>query len=122
MANKAVTLYNFYKQFLHPYEENSVPQSAQLPYLTYNIVTNAWDSGDTGLSISLWYKDTSWASANAMSDKISETIGYGGITLPCDGGYIWLKRGYPFSQNLPDEDSTIKRKLINITAEYLTLN
>ena len=45
------------------------------------------------------------------------------MTIPCDGGYIWLKRGSPFCQSLKyEDDNSIKRRYINLTAEYLTLN
>jgi hypothetical protein len=45
----------------------------------------------------------------------------GGKTLPCDGGAIWIKRGSPFSQNMGDpNDDLVKRKYINITAEFFT--
>ena len=32
------------------------------------------------------------------------------VGIPCDGGYIWLKRGSPFCQSLKyEEDNNIKR-------------
>ena len=40
---------------------------------------------------------------------------------PCDGGAVWLKRAEPFAQSMGDSnDDMIKRKIINISAEYLT--
>jgi hypothetical protein len=59
--------------------------------------------------------------ANAKAEEISQTIGRGGIFLKCDGGSIWLKRGTPFAQNMGDDsDNLIKRKYLNITAEFFT--
>ena len=53
--------------------------------------------------------------------EISQRISRGGKIIPCDGGAIWLKRGQPFAQNMGDEsDDLIKRKYLNITAEYMT--
>ena len=41
--------------------------------------------------------------------------------MPVDGGVLWLKRGTPFAQSMGDEtDDLIKRKYLNITAEFLT--
>ena len=55
-------------------------------------------------------------------DEISEAIGFGKV-LKCEDGFIWLRRGTPWCQNLRDEaDPIIKRRYLNITAEYLTLN
>ena len=48
--------------------------------------------------------------------------GKGGKTIRCDEGIIWIKKGTPFCQNLSDEtDADIKRRYINVTAEFLTL-
>lgn len=58
-----------------------------------------------------------------LSPGCSLTLGISGKLPPCDGGYIWLKRGTPWCQPMIDQaDSNIKRRYINITAEYLTMN
>jgi hypothetical protein len=69
----------------------------------------------------LWYRSSSWLEINEKTEEISVAIGRGGVFIPCDGGKVWIKRGTPFAQNMGDEsDDLIKRKLINITAEFLT--
>ena len=118
---KEAALYEFYSQFLTAYEETAVPDDATLPYITYNIVIDSWGS-ETALTCSVWYRSTSWAQCNAKTREISDTIGIGGIMLPCDGGAIWLKRGTPFAQNMTDDDDDIRRKYINITAEFISAN
>lgn len=118
---KEAALYEFYSQFLTAYEETAVPDDAVLPYITYDIVTDSWNS-ETALTCSVWYRSTSWAQCNAKTREIGDTIGRGGIVLPCDGGAIWLKRGTPFAQNMTDDDDAIRRKYINITAEFITAN
>lgn len=121
---KAQAIHAFFSRFLTAYEETTVPAgdiAAEMPYITYNLVTSSFDLGDISIDASLWYRSTSWKDINAMTEKISAAIGYGGTLLPCDGGYIWLKRGSPFAQNMGDDtDNMIRRKLLNITAEYLT--
>jgi hypothetical protein len=76
---------------------------------------------EVAMSASLWYRGTSWIEANAKTDEISQRIGRKGAVLDCNGGKVWIKRGTPFAQNMGDEsDNLIKRKYLNITAEYLT--
>ena len=73
------------------------------------------------LTVNLWYRTESEAVPNAKAQELSAAIGYGGVRLSCDEGYIWLKRGSPWCQNLSDEtDPFIKRRYINVTAEYQT--
>ena len=118
---KASALYNFWSNFgLTAYEENTVPTDAKFPYITYQVVTDSFGA-EAALTASVWYRDTSWVEANAKAEEISRTISRGGKTIPVDGGVLWLKRGTPFSQSIGDEtDDLIKRKYLNITAEFLT--
>ena len=121
---KEAALKQFFSGFgLSAYPATAVPNDVIFPYLTYEVITSAWDGGEVGLTVNLWYFTTQESPPNAKVREISEAIGPGGKLLPCDGGYIWLKRGTPWCQSLSDETSpTIKRRYINVTAEYLTKN
>ena len=120
---KGAALQSFFDSIMTSYAASAVPDNATLPYLTYELITSAWDGGEVGLTVNLWFYTTSEAVPNAKAQELSDAIGYGGVTLPCDGGFIWLKRGSPWCQNLQDDtDKNIKRRYINVTAEYLTLN
>ena len=118
---KAAAIYQFWSSFgLTAYEENTVPTDAALPYITYQLVTDSFDR-EIPLSASLWYRSESWTAINAKTEEISQKISRGGKIISCDGGAIWLKRGQPFAQNMGDEsDGLIKRKYLNITAEFMT--
>ena len=118
---KAAAIYQFWNSFgLTAYEENSVPDDAAFPYITYQLVTDSFDR-EIPLTASLWYRSESWTGINAKTEEISQKISRGGKIISCDGGAIWLKRGQPFSQNMRDEsDDLIKRKYLNITAEFIT--
>ena len=121
---KEAALYNFWSMFgLPAYEENSVPSGedgAEFPYITYQVVTDSFGN-DVAMAGSVWYRSTSWKEANAKAQEISNVLGSGGVTLACDGGIIWLRRGVPFAQSMGDDsDNLIKRKYINITAEFIT--
>lgn len=124
---KAAAIYQFWSQFgIEAFEENSVYQmdeSPSFPYLTYELNTDSFEGNAIALSASLWYRSTSWTQANAKAEEISKAIGMGGITIPFDGGYIWIKRRSPFSQSMGDDtDDMIKRKILSISADFLTEN
>ena len=118
---KAAAIYQFWNSFgLTAYEENTVPTDATFPYITYQLVTDSFER-EIPLTASIWYRSESWAGINAKAEEISQTISRGGKIISCDGGAIWLKRGQPFEQSMGDEsDDLIKRKYLNITAEFIT--
>ena len=118
---KAASIYQFWNSFgLTAYEENTVPTDADFPYITYQLVTDSFDR-EIPLTASLWYRSESWTAINAKTEEISQKISRGGKIISCDCGAIWLKRGQPFAQNMGDEsDDLIKRKYLNITAEFMT--
>ena len=120
---KAAAIYQFWSGFgLTAYEENTVPTDAAFPYVTYQLVTDSFDR-EVVATASLWYRGESWTAINAKTEEIARSIGGGGCLLDCDSGFIWLKRGTPFAQNMGDEsDDLIKRKYINVTVEYMTAN
>lgn len=121
---KGEALQQFFSGFgLTAYAASSVPDDTVFPYLTYDLVTGSWGDMDTSITVNLWYHTDSEALPNAKADEIADTIGIGGKVLLCDGGGIWIKRGSPWCQSLADEtDKSIKRRYINISAEFLTTN
>ena len=118
---KAAAIYQFWSSFgLTAYEENTVPEDAAFPYVTYQLVTDSFDR-EVAATASLWYRGESWTAINAKTEEISAHIGLGGKIIKCDGGRIWIKRGQPFAQNMGDEsDDLIKRKYLNVNIEYFT--
>ena len=121
---KTAALHGFYSSFgLAAYEENSVPDDAEFPYITYGVTTDSFGNYSTAMTFSLWYRSTSWEAINAKCEEISAVIGLGGRLIECDDGKIWIKRGHPFANSMGDmNDELIKRKIINVSADYLTLN
>lgn len=119
---KEAALKQFFSGFgITAYPSTAVPKDVVFPYLTYEVITSAWGGEPVGLTVNLWYFTTDEAKPNAKARELSEAIGLGGVLLKCDEGYIWLKRGSPWCQSLTDEtDSNIKRRYINVTAEYMT--
>ena len=119
--NKA--LYAWFNEFMPFYRSSAVPDDVVMPYGTSEYIDSAFDLGEVGLTVNLWFRTESEAIPDEKAQELSKRIGYGGVTIPCDEGYIWLKRGSPFCQSLTYEnDPAIKRRYINITAEYLTFS
>lgn len=120
---KDFVLQSFFERFMDAYAVASVPEDVVFPYLTYEYVVDTWENGEVGITVNMWFYTESEAIPNAKVQQLSNAIGYGGITLPCDGGFLWIKRGSPWCQSLADDTAPgIKRRYINVTAEYMTLN
>ena len=120
---KAAAIYQFWSGFgLTAYEENTVPTDADFPYVTYQLVTDSFDR-EVAATASLWYRSESWTAINAKAEGISSFIGQGGKRIKIDGGWLWIKRGQPFAQNMGDEsDDLIRRKYLNLIFEFMTNN
>ena len=120
---KTQALYNFFSGFELPaYEETTVPTGAnapELPYITYATATSGFDN-DVQISASLWYKGYSWEGADRKAAEINAALANGGKMIPYTGGALWIRRGTPFAQHMADENDTIRRIYLNLTAEYLS--
>lgn len=117
---KEQAYYAFLASFDWPvYDENTVPDDATLPRITYSF-SDAEFGDPVAMSISVWDRSTSWATVTNKANEIYETIGLGGKVVSFNDGYIWIKRGRPFSQRMADENDTIRRIYLNIEAEYFT--
>lgn len=121
---KAGAIHKFLSSFgLEAHADTAVPKDALLPCLTYQLSTAGWGDGEVSLTVDLWYYGGSEAEPNAKAEELSKAVGMGGVTLPCDSGLIWLKRGSPFCQSLSDQnDKNVKRRHINLSAEFLTID
>lgn len=122
---KLQALYTFFSSFGIPaYEENSIynPQvRPEYPYLTYQAATSAFQTGETPLSVSLWYRSTSLQDVESKADEIASRLANGGYLQQAADGFIWFKMGHPFVQYMDDpSDDFIRRAYINIIAEFLT--
>lgn len=117
--DKSQAIHNFWSRFGIPaYDEFSVPDKAQLPYITYGVSTGSMDDS-LNLSASVWYRGSSWAEISMKVDEIETYIGYSGLISPIDGGYIYITKGSPFAQRMDGGDK-VKRVYLNIQAEFLT--
>ena len=103
------------------YAATSVPDDAGYPYATAEMSAGTFWDGEIPVPVSLWYRGDSESEPNAKARELSALVGAGGRVLPCDGGAVWVKRGSPFSQSMGDStDDKIKRRYVNLTAEFIT--
>jgi len=116
--NKLQTLQAFWSGFGIPaYDENSVPDEAQLPYITYDVSVD--DFGNSvAQTASLWYKSTSWRDITEKEMEIAEFVGRGGRMIAYDNGAMWIRKANPWAQRMSDSD-TVKRMILNLEIEYL---
>ncbi len=120
--DKAQAITSFWNGFNLPaYDENSVPEDAKMPYITYSVSTGALED-NVSLTGSLWWYSNSWADISRKADEISSYLTIGGKVIALDHGYLWLKRGSPFANRMEDINTAVKRIVINLNAEFLTSN
>lgn len=114
-------LFNLMSSFGVPaYAATSVPDDAVMPYLTYELAVGYWGSGEVNVPVRLWDRTASEARMNSMVRSVAAGIPVGGVTVPCDGGMLWVKRGSPWAQSLTDEATTnVKCRYLNVDVEYL---
>lgn len=117
----AAAVYDFMAGFGIPaYAATSVPDEAGFPYITYELAVDDFWGGEVALAMDIWYRGDSEAGPNAKAREVSKAL-IGCKCIPCDGGGIVLKKGSPFCQSMGDTaDDKIKRRHINVTAEFIT--
>jgi len=120
---KEAALEQFFNSFgIKGYRNTSIPDDVIFPFLTYDTPISSFDEDPVSITLNLYYYTDSEAVPDAKAEEIRQAIGMGGVLLNCDSGAIWLKWGVPWCQSLVDEtNNSIKRRYINVTAEYFTL-
>lgn len=100
------------------YDENSVPDNADVKKITYDVVVNGFGY-PTAMTISIYDLSPSWKSVTDIFHLIENRLGIGGVQIPCDRGMIWIKPGSPFCQRYGDANDSIRRIIVNVEIEYL---
>lgn len=117
----AAAIHTFMAGFGIPaYTATSVPDNAEFPYITYELAVGDFWGGEAALAMDIWYRGDSEAEPNAKAREVSKAL-TGCKCIPCDGGGVILKKGSPFCQGMGDAaDGKIKRRHINVAAEFIT--
>ena len=115
-------IHNFWSSFGIPaYDENSVPDDANLPYITYSISFDGFDYA-VNMTASVWYRSNLWSEVTDKAKQICNKITDGGIMLKTDNGRVWLRKSTPVYYRVGEEDKAIKRIRFNVAAEYILNN
>ena len=119
-------IHNFWSSFgLTAYDENSVPDNAKLPYITYSVNIGDITSGPVTTQASLWYRSMSWKEITEKSEEIRNYIGLGGVMIEHDDGAIWIKRGNTFAQRSAagssesEQDSSTRRVVLTVDIDFI---
>ena len=123
--NKWLALHEWFSSFgVKAYQEQTVSETAVLPYIAYESAFGDIDNSPLALTFSYFERSRDWQGCFTMSEAISADIGRWGKRLVVDGGYIVIQRGTPFSQPLDDisGDDTIRRMVFNIDVFFFTSN
>lgn len=108
MTETAKALYQFLGGFgLPAYVENAVPEDAELPYITYQLIQPGWRDEMTQLYARIWYRSTSYQEVSAKADEIRAAVGEM-ASVQTDSGAVYLAPGTPYVQNMPMDDKSIK--------------
>lgn len=117
----AAAVYDFMAGFGIPaYPAASVPDGAGFPYITFEPAVDDFWGGEVALPMDIWYRGDSEAEPNAKAREVSKALA-GCKCIPCEDGGVILKKGSPFCQGMGDAaDGKVKRRHINLTAEFIT--
>ena len=121
MTQTAQALYAFFSSFSIPaYSENTEPDNAAPPYITYELVEPEWRE-NMSFHATLWYRDTSFAAISAKVDQIRDALGEG-ISIKTQSGAVYLWRDTHFAQiESMDGDPTLKRGYLSLIMQANTL-
>lgn len=119
MKQTAEALYNFASSFgWDAYPEQSVPNDAELPYITYTLRED--DFRVPGLiQMRLWNVSEGYTEINSVVDKIELEV-RDGKKLFTESGIIYLYKGSPWCQFQPSEEPNLKIAYLNFIAHFAT--
>ena len=100
-------------------EENSIPDSAVLPYCTYQTIIDGLDNAVFPLG-HIWDKNLSWERLDTILAAVDAYIGRGTV-IKLDEGRMFVCKGTPFAQRRTDEEtSVVKGYEIQLQIEFFT--
>ena len=106
-------LYSFWSSFgLPAYVESAVPENAELPYITYEVMTTNAEMSQC--SAQVWYWDTSYFNISSKVDQIAKQLETGAV-LKQDGLPVaYLAKGTPFCQYRSFDDIETKNAVLSV--------
>ena len=118
MYQAATALKTFFSGFgLPAYTADTVPDDAELPYITYSAGQPEWDQKAT-LYAQVWDRTTSNTGILRIADQITAEIGQG-LRIPLEDGYLVIWPETPLIQILVNGD--IRSAYISLSANVYQL-
>lgn len=117
--DKLQALHQFWSGFgWKAYNSASVPDNAELPYITYEGAISDFDR-PVAQTAQLNYRATGWTALYAKQKEIADAITRGGKIIRYDGGALHIRKEMPWGQedNDPD-DLDVKKMYLNYSVEY----
>jgi len=117
-SDVATALYEFWNSFgVNAYPEETIPEDAKQPYITYEIVMPEW-YGMATYNAKLWTYSTSFKQVFSLAEMIRQAIGEG-KRIPLKNGSIWLFKEENFFQIMPSEEITQKNAYLSMVIHVL---
>lgn len=118
-SDVATALHDFWNSFgVEAYPEETVPDNAERPYITYEIVMPEW-YGMATYNVRLWTKSTAFKQVTSLAEMIRQAIGDGKRIPVRSGGNIWLFKDENFFQIMPSEDITQKNAYLSMVIHVI---
>ena len=112
-------LHKFWSGFgIKAYDEGTVPDGAEFPYITYDVVQDAFDY-PVAMTASIWYYGKSWVEIEQKKKEVLKEIKSGGKVIHYDDGAFWIKGASPLAQRMTDTNDMVRRYVINVYVEFM---
>ena len=113
MIDTARALYLFWHSFsLDAYTTQTVPDNAQVPYITYSLVETEPTEAASHYA-QVFYRATDNVAMAEKVDEIKAAIGTGKL-LRTDDGYVCIRPSTPYVQLMTDKDPANRYAYINL--------
>lgn len=106
------------------YDENTVPDGAAMPYITYEAVAGNIGAA-TQVAVNLWYHSNSWVDISRKAQQIATAINNMPSSIKIDGGRmkVRLPDGMTWGSRMEEpSDGGVRRIRIAVEIEFLTAN
>lgn len=102
---------------LDAYDVNTVPDDAQMPYITYEAAGGSLN-GVISVTASLWYRSNSWVAISQKQTEMSKTMDR---QIKIDGGYMKVRKSEIEAQRMDEPgDRLVRRIVLNVEIEFLS--
>jgi len=110
--NQAQLFYSFFSSICPAYLQNTVPEGAQLPYLTYTLDNVDWETSNI-IQVKIYTKEQGVANVINLADKLAKEIGEG-ISIEKNGTYVYMRKGSPFLQFMVEDEKNYIKSVYSV--------